>query len=352
MEDFYRASRQRFQILIDGNKPVGGQWNFDKENRQLPKGKLDTPKPLWFEPGAITQEVIAQVKSLSFLTYGNIEPFRWAVTREQALQVLDNFIEQCLPAFGFYQDAMVTGEETMWHAMLSPYLNIGLLQSLEVITAAEKAYYENKLDLSSVEGFIRQVMGWREYMHCVYNYMDADYRERNWFNHTQPLPAFYWNGERTDMNCLRQILTQVQHIGYAHHIQRLMVLNNFALIAGISPQEIEAWFHAAFIDAYDWVMQTNVIGMSQFADGGILASKPYAASANYINKMSDYCSSCAYKHQERTGERACPFNFFYWDFIDRHRDQLKSQGRMSFVLGHLERISTEKLKKIRQEAAI
>lgn len=236
----------------------------------------------------------------------------------------------------------------MWHVMLSPYLNIGLLQPLEVITAAEKAYYENKLDLSSVEGFIRQVLGWREYMHGVYNHMDVDYPERNWFNHTQPLPAFYWNGERTDMNCLHEILTQVQHMGYAHHIQRLMVLNNFALIAGISPQEIEAWFHAAFIDAYDWVMQTNVIGMGQFADGGILASKPYAASANYINKMSDYCGSCAYNHQERTGERACPFNFFYWDFIDRHRDQLKSQGRMSFVLRHLERISTEELKKIRQ----
>jgi deoxyribodipyrimidine photolyase-related protein len=352
MENFYREGRNRFNILIEGNKPMGGKWNFYKQNRQPPKGKLNTPDVLWFEPDKTTQEVIDWVKSQNFPAYGDAEPFRWAVTRQQALQVLDFFIQNRLPEFGPYQDAMVTGEETMWHAMLSPYLNIGLLQPLEVITAAEKAYYENKLDLSSVEGFIRQVMGWREYMHCVYNYMDADYRERNWFNHTQPLPAFYWNGERTDMNCLRQILTQVQHIGYAHHIQRLMVLNNFALIAGILPQEIEAWFHAAFIDAYDWVMQTNVIGMSQLADGGILASKPYAASANYINKMSDYCSSCAYKHQERTGERACPFNFFYWDFIDRHRDQLKSQGRMSFVLGHLERISTEKLKKIRQEAAI
>jgi len=194
------------------------------------------------------------------------------------------------------------------------------------------------------------VLGWREYMHGVYHYVDNDYGKRNWFNHTQPLPQFYWDAEKTDMNCLRQILMQVQRIGYAHHIQRLMVLNNFALIAGISPFELEEWFHAAFIDAYDWVMQTNVIGMGQFADGGILASKPYAASANYINKMSDYCGSCVYKQQERTGEQACPFNFFYWDFLARHRDQLKSQGRMSLTLRHLERLSPEELKKIRQEA--
>ncbi len=191
MEDFYRASRQRFQILIDGNKPVGGQWNFDTENRQPPKGKLDTPKPFWFEPDAITQEVIAQVKSLSFLTYGNIEPFRWAVTREQALQVLDNFIEQCLPAFGSDQDAMVTGEETMWPSLLSPYLNIGLLHPLEVIQAAETAYLEKNLNLNGVEGFTRPIMGWREYIRGMYFYVDANYFEKNWFNHTQPLPEFF-----------------------------------------------------------------------------------------------------------------------------------------------------------------
>jgi deoxyribodipyrimidine photolyase-related protein len=178
----------------------------------------------------------------------------------------------------------------------------------------------------------------------------ADYVQRNWFNHTQPLPQFYWDAEKTDMNCLHRVLMQVQRTGYAHHIQRLMVLSNFALIAGISPQELEEWFHGAFIDAYDWVMQTNVIGMGQFADGGVLASKPYAASANYINKMSDYCDSCIYKPQKRTGEKACPFNFFYWDFLARHRDQLKSQGRMSLILSHLERISAEEFKKIRQEA--
>jgi deoxyribodipyrimidine photolyase-related protein len=355
MEDFYREGRKRFNILMVGENPIGRRWNFDRENRKPPKGKLKLPEALWFEPDRTTREIIDWlIQSDDFAAsrdYWQIEPFRWAVTRQQALEVLDFFIRTRLSTFGPYQDAMVTGEQTMWHAMLSPYLNIGLLHPLEVIKAAEKVYYQhqNEWELSSVEGFIRQILGWREYMHGVYIYMHADYPERNWFDHTQPLPAFYWTAE-TDMNCLHQILMQIKEIGYAHHIQRLMVLNNFALIAGISPQEIENWFHAAFIDAYDWVMQTNVIGMGQFADGGIIASKPYAASANYVNKMSDYCSHCTYKPQERTGERACPFNFFYWDFIARHQDKLKSQGRMSLILRSLERVSTEELKQMQQKA--
>ncbi|MUG94398.1 cryptochrome/photolyase family protein [Scytonema sp. UIC 10036] len=379
MEDFYREGRRRFQILMEGDKPTGGQWNFDKNNRQPPKGKLKTPPAKWFEPDEITQKVITHVNSLPFPTYGTEilqpqpvpdtpaqenqlsasisvhqrlntqEPFRWAVTRSQALEVLDWFINNRLPDFGPYQDAMVTGEETMWHAMLSPYLNIGLLQPLEVIQAAEKAYHQNKLPLNSVEGFIRQVLGWREYMHGIYHFVSADYPEKNWFNHTQPLPDFFWTGD-TNLNCLRQILSQLQRTGYAHHIQRLMVLSNFALIAGISPQEVENWFHATFIDAYDWVMQTNVIGMGLFADGGVLASKPYAASGNYVNKMSDYCKGCDRNPKERVGEKACPFNFFYWDFLDRHRDKLQSQGRMSLILGHLDRISQEELESIRKQA--
>ncbi|MGQ4647636.1 cryptochrome/photolyase family protein [Lyngbya aestuarii] len=351
MENFYRSGRKRFQILMEGNQPVGGKWNFDKQNRQPPKGKLNTPEALWFEPDQTTLEVINTVNSLDFPSYGDAEPFRWAVTRSQALQALDFFLKHRLPMFGPYQDAMVTGEETMWHSMLSPYLNIGLLNPMEVIMAAQRAYHQNKLDLNSVEGFIRQVLGWREYLHGVYHYMEADYPESNWFNHTRSLPAFYWNAQKTDMNCLRQVLEQVQRTGYAHHIQRLMVLSNFALISGISPQAIEDWFHGAFIDAHDWVMQTNVIGMGQFADGGILASKPYVASANYINKMSDYCGKCVYQYQERTGEKACPFNLLYWNFLARHREQLKSQGRLNLMLHHLDRISIEEATKINQDAA-
>ncbi len=355
MEDFYREGRRRFNVLMEGNQPVGGRWNFDEENRQPPKGKLTTPEALWFEPDDITQSVIDWVQqSEHFKTsqqYWSVEPFRWAVTRQQALQVLEFFINTRLSAFGPYQDAMVTGELTMWHAMLSPYLNIGLLHPLEVVEQAEQAYYENQgaWSLSSIEGFIRQVMGWREYMHGVYHFVSEDYPERNWFNHTQPLPDFYWTGD-TRMNCLHHILAQVKEIGYAHHIQRLMVLNNFALIAGISPQAIEDWFHAAFIDGYDWVMQTNVIGMGQFADGGLLASKPYAASANYINKMSNYCRGCTYNPKARTGENACPFNVFYWDFLDRHRTKLASQGRMSFILKNLDKMAPTELEDIRQAA--
>lgn len=268
MEDFYREGRQRFNILMDGKHPVGGRWNFDRENRKPPKGKLTLPEALWFKPDTITQQVIDWVKqSPAFKesqAYWQMEPFQWGVTRQQALQVLHFFIETRLSNFGPYQDAMVTGEQTMWHAMLSPYLNLGLLHPLEVVQAAEQAYYANRdeWELNSVEGFVRQILGWREYMHGIYIYMGEDYPQRNWFNHTQPLPHFYWTGE-TKMNCLHHVLTQVKETGYAHHIQRLMVLNNFALIAGISPQELQDWFHAAFIDGYDWVMQANVIGMGQ-----------------------------------------------------------------------------------------
>lgn len=353
METFYREGRRRFQVLMREKEPVGGQWNFDKANRNPPKKNLNPPEPLWFEPNQITRTVMDWVKSQSFSAYGDIEPFRWAVTRQQALQVLHHFIDHRLPGFGPYQDAMVTGEETLWHALLSPYLNLGLLQPMEVIRAAEQAYWNKRLELNSVEGFIRQVLGWREYMHGLYAYVSSEssaYSQRNWFNHTHPLPEFFWTGQ-TEMNCLRQVLTQVQHTGYAHHIQRLMVLSNFALIAGLSPQAVENWFHAAFIDAYDWVMQTNVIGMGLFADGGLLASKPYAASANYIKRMSDYCKACRYDARSRTGKDACPFNFFYWDFLDRHRDKLKVQGRMTFILKHLDKMSDDELTQIRQQAA-
>jgi deoxyribodipyrimidine photolyase-related protein len=350
MEDFYREGRRRFDILMAGSKPISGTWNLDKENRNPPKGKLNTPEPLWFPPDEITQTVIQQVNALPFRTHGNAEPFPWAVTRSQALQVLQQFIQTRLATFGPYQDAMVTGEDTMWHALLSPYLNTGLLHPLEVLEAVENAFQEQDLHLNSVEGFIRQVLGWREYMHGLYHHVSDDYFAKNWFNHTQPLPEFFWDSAQTKMNCLHQTLEQVERMGYAHHIQRLMVLSNFALIAGLAPQEVENWFHAAFIDAYDWVMQTNVLGMGLFADGGMLASKPYAASANYINKMSDYCKACVYNPKQRTGEDACPFNFFYWDFLDRHRDALKSQGRMSFILANLSKMPAEELAEIRQKA--
>jgi deoxyribodipyrimidine photolyase-related protein len=357
MEDFYREGRQRFNILMESNQPVGGRWNCDRENRKPPKGKLTLPAACWFEPDAITQEVINWIKvSPAFKksqSYWQIEPFRWGVNRQQALQVLHFFIETRLSDFGPYQDAMLMGEQTMWHAMLSPYLNIGLLHPLEVVQAAEQAYNTNRRavwKLNSIEGFVRQILGWREYMHGIYIYMGEDYPQRNALNHTYPLPEFYWTGD-TPMNCLHHILQQVKETGYAHHIQRLMVLNNFALIAGISPQELQDWFHAAFIDGYDWVMQANVIGMGQYADGGLIASKPYAASANYINTMSDYCKHCVYKPRERLGENACPFNFMYWDFLSQHYEELKRNSRMAQILRNLERIPIEEQQQLRQQAA-
>lgn len=351
MESFYREGRKRYNILMEGTAqrptPVGGQWNYDKENRKPPKKGIDPPARHWFEPDEITQQVMADVAKLD--TFGDLEPFGWAVTRSQALQVLDDFINVRLTPFGPYQDAMVTGADTLWHALLSPYLNIGLLHPLEVIQTVEAAYHQQDLPLNSVEGFIRQVLGWREYMRGLYSYVDEDYPQKNYFDHHQPLPEFFWTGD-TPMNCLHQSIDQVKRTGYNHHIQRLMILCNFALIAGLSPQAVESWFHAAFIDAYDWVMQTNVIGMGLFADGGLLATKPYAASANYVNRMSDYCQTCQYNPKARTGEDACPFNFFYWDFLARHRDKLQSQGRMNFILNHLDKMSGEDYNAIRDNA--
>ena len=297
--------------------------------------------------------MIIHVKNLveagKLKTFGSLYNFGWAVTRQQALKVLENFVTVRLNTFGPYQDAMVTGEDTMWHALLSPYLNLGLLHPLEVVEAAESAYYEHDLPLNSVEGFIRQVLGWREYMHGLNHHVDDDYIQGNYFGNDAPLPEFFWTAE-TEMICLHQVIDQAQRTGYAHHIQRLMILSNFSLIAGFSPQAVENWFHSAFIDAYDWVMQTNVLGMGLFADGGVLASKPYASSANYVNRMSDYCKECRYNHRDRTGDDACPFNFFYWDFMDRHRKTLKSQGRMSFLLKNLDKMAGEELDEIRQRA--
>jgi deoxyribodipyrimidine photolyase-related protein len=350
LEDFYREGRKRFQILMDGQKPIGGQWNFDKDNRKPPKKLPKTPNALEFLPDQITESVLAKVQTLQTLTYGKLQPFRWAVTRSQALQVLEYFIRENLGYFGTYQDTMVTNEFTLWHSLISPYLNLGLLTPKEIIDRVEIAYFQQDIPLNNVEGFIRQILGWREYMQGLYHFLGEDYSQHNWFCHHHELPDFYWDGTKTEMNCLYQVLKQVEETGYAHHIQRLMILSNFALIMGVAPQAIEAWFHGAFIDAYDWVMQTNVLGMGQFADGGILASKPYASSANYIHKMSDYCGNCVYNQSDRVGEKACPFNFFYWDFLNRHYDKLKTSGRMNLMLGNLKRINESEMEEMQKLA--
>ena len=343
LEDFYRESRKRWQILMEDGQPMGGQWNFDQENRKPPKKNLAPPVAPFFAPDTITQKVIERIKQLDLPGYGELSPFSWGVTRQQALQALEHFIDVGLGQFGTYQDAMVTAHKTLWHSLISPYLNLGLLTPSEVIEKIAQAFTTQKIPLNNVEGFIRQVLGWREYMQGIYQWVDEDYGQRNWFGHDYPLPAFYWESGQTKMNCLATVLRQVEETGYAHHIQRLMILSNFALIVGVNPQQLQAWFHAAFIDAYDWVMQTNVLGMGQFADGGLLASKPYGSSANYINKMSDYCQQCPYNPKARTGSDACPFNYFYWDFLSRHQKKLQKTGRMGLILANLKRIEPEEM---------
>ncbi|MBM5783432.1 MAG: cryptochrome/photolyase family protein [Cyanobacteria bacterium K_DeepCast_35m_m1_288] len=362
LELFYREGRRRFGVLMEGEgkaaQPLGGQWNFDAENRKPPPKGLQGPKPLWFEPDAITQAVIAKLQRIDQQRAeaglpplpGDLEPFRWAVTRDQALAVLEHFIATRLDGFGPYQDAMVSGEPTMWHALLSPYLNLGLLNPLEVIRRLEQAGLEQQVPLAGLEGVIRQILGWREYTHGLYHWFGADYPALNHFAADQPLPLSFEQLGGSGLNCLDSVFAELRSNGYAHHIQRLMVLANYGLIAGLNPQALTAWFHRMFIDGHDWVMQTNVIGMGLFADGGRLASKPYAASGNYIKRMSTYCKGCRYDVKQRTGPKACPFNSLYWDFLDRHAESLRRNPRIGLVMKQLEKLPEAELEQIREAA--
>ena len=365
MELFYREGRRRFGVLMDPeadpprSQPLGGQWNFDHDNRKAPSKGLSGPPPLRFEPDAITRAVIAKVERLARELEGTddsglpgcSEPFGWAVTRQQALAVLEHFIATRLDGFGPYQDAMVSGEPTLWHALLSPYLNLGLLAPLEVIQRLEQAGLERGTPLASLEGVIRQILGWREYTHGLYWWFGADYPQRNHFGADRPLPAWLQNLGGSGMACMDTVLGELAASGYAHHIQRLMVLANYGLIAGLDPQAFTAWFHRMFIDGFDWVMQTNVLGMGLFADGGLLASKPYAASGNYINRMSTYCKGCRYSPKQRTGPTACPFNALYWDFLARNQESLRRNPRMGLVIKQLDKMATDELAAIRSTAA-
>jgi len=350
MELFYREGRRRFGVLMDPDgQPMGGQWNYDHDNRKAPPKGLAGPEPLWFEADAITRAVIDKVRGLPDLP-GDLEPFGWAVTRQQALAVLEHFINTRLDGFGPYQDAMVSGQPTLWHALLSPYLNLGLLHPLEVIRRLERAGHEQNTPLASLEGVIRQILGWREYTHGLYGWFGADYSQRNHFGATTPLPPWLEQLGGSGMACMDTVLGEIRASGYAHHIQRLMVLANYGLLSGLDPQALTAWFHRMFIDGYDWVMQTNVIGMGVFADGGLLASKPYAASGAYINRMSGYCKACRYNVKTRSGEQACPFNSLYWDFLARHQQQLCRNPRMALVMKQLEKLDPVELEAIRAQA--
>ncbi|MCH2037620.1 MAG: cryptochrome/photolyase family protein [Rickettsiales bacterium] len=350
MEYFYREMRQNYSILMDGDKPVGGKWNYDAENRKPPKDGLDIPATFHSTADAITLEVMELVEQQFPSHFGDLEPFYFAVTRTQALEALALFVKQRLSFFGDFQDAMIQDKPWMFHSHLGFYINCGLLLPMECIKAAEEAYYKGKAPLNAVEGFIRQIMGWREYVRGIYWLKMPEYVNENFFNATHPLPDFYWTAQ-TKMNCLRQCVKETKEHAYAHHIQRLMVLVNFALILGIDPRHVNEWFLIVYADAYEWVELPNVSGMVLFADGGYLASKPYAAGGSYINKMSNYCKQCSYKVTVKNGPDACPFNYLYWDFLVRNRSKLQSNHRIGMMYKTYDRMSSDKHDAIKDDTA-
>ncbi len=349
MEHFYREMRREHGILMEGERPVGGEWNYDAANRQRLPERMPVPARLRFPPDAITREVMALVERRFGAHFGSLQEFGWPVTRADALRALDDFITHGLPSFGDYQDAMRAGAPFVFHSLLSPALNLGLLLPGEVCRAAEACLSASAAPLNAVEGFVRQILGWREYVRGVYWTWMPEYAERNALQATRRLPDFYWTGE-TRMRCLRSVIDDTARYAYSHHIQRLMVTGNFALLAGIAPREIERWYLAVYADAYEWVEMPNTLGMAVFADGGQMASKPYAASGAYINRMSDFCPGCAYDVKLKSGANACPFNFLYWAFLIRNRVRLSGNVRLAMPYRTLAAWSSERQSAVLAEA--
>ena len=350
MEFFYREMRKKYHILMEPDgKPTGGEWNYDKENRHPPKSGMTIIKRLTHQHSAITEAVLALVTKRFAHHFGTLLPFNYAVTRQQALTQLDHFIDEILPYFGDYQDAMLLGEPYLYHSLISSYLNAGLLLPLEICQLAEKAYRTNHAPLNAVEGFIRQILGWREYVRGIYWHHMPSYADRNELNATLPLPDFYW-GEHTHMACISEVVRHTKAYAYSHHIQRLMITGNFALLAGLDVRQVQAWYLAVYADAYEWVEMPNTLGMALFADGGIMASKPYAASGKYIQRMSNYCKTCKYNPNDMIGEAACPFNALYWDFIARNENKLRGNQRMSYVFATWDKFDVKKQQDIRSQA--
>jgi deoxyribodipyrimidine photolyase-related protein len=341
MEYFYRDMRRKTGLLMEDGKPAGDKWNYDHDNRKAAPDDVTVDGPLRFEPDGVTREVLDLVAARFGDNFGELEPFWFATTRAEALQALEHFITKALPRFGDYQDAMLNENQFLYHAILSPYLNIGLLGPLEICEAAAKAYASGDAPINAVEGFIRQIIGWREYVRGIYFLEGPDYTQRNILGHSRDLPWFYWGGE-TKMQCVSKAVEQTKTQAYAHHIQRLMVTGNFALLAGIDPHQVHEWYLSVYADAFEWVEAPNTVGMSQFADGGVIASKPYVSSGAYINRMSDHCKTCHYSVSAKTGEKACPFNLLYWHFLDRHRDRFSGNARMGNMYRTWDRMDAEK----------
>ena len=352
LEYWYRELRIKNDILMEGDKPVGEQWNFDADNRESfgKEGPKNLPAHTVHAPDAITLEVMALVNSRFASHPGSIATFGWPVTRTQALQSLAVFIKQRLPLFGKYEDAMWSGEAWLYHSHLSSSLNLKLLTAREVVAAAEAAYKNGSAPLEAVEGFIRQILGWREYVRGIYWMHMPEYVELNALEAKAALPDFYWTGQ-TDMACMRDAIGQTLEHGYSHHIQRLMVTGLFALMYGVKPQEVHAWYLAVYVDAVEWVELPNTLGMSQFGDGGIMASKPYSATGKYIDRMSNHCKGCRYNPANRIGNDACPFTTLYWDFLATHEARLAKNPRMALQVRNLVRIEKNEMQSITERAA-
>ena len=359
MEFFYRSMRLKTGVLMLGNKPEGGEWNYDHDNRGSfgKNGPAKMRAPLGFQPDSLTQQVIAEVEKFFPNHPGSLEHFKWPVTRTDALKLLADFIEHRLPQFGQFQDAMWSNEATLYHSLLSAALNLKLLNPREVIDGALHAYQEKRVDtrpplgISSTEGFIRQILGWREFIRGVYWLDMPGLLASNHFEHSRPLPNWYWSGE-TDMNCMRQVIAMTLAHGYSHHIQRLMVTGMFGVLAEINPRELHEWYLAMYVDAVEWVEAPNTLGMALYANGGRFTSKPYIASGAYINRMSNFCAGCRFKPNEKTGANACPITTLYWNFLDKHEASFAANPRTALMVKNLQKLSVAEREEIRRLAAV
>ena len=354
MEFFYRTMRKQYKVLVEGkdnDEPVGGKWNFDADNRKSfgKAGPQNVPKTITYKPDAITRDVIKLVNTHFAAHPGQLDDFNWPVTREQALIALNDFIDNRLPQFGPHEDAMWTNLDFGWHSLLSSSLNLKLINPLEVVLAAEAAYKKHDLDLASVEGFIRQILGWREFMRGVYFLDMPELKTANHYGHTNALPDWYWTGE-THMNCMKQSIGQTLKNGYSHHIQRLMITGMFGVTAQISPQAVCDWYLAVYVDAVEWVELPNVAGMALFANGGRFTSKPYVASGAYVKRMSNYCTGCKYEPETRVGTNACPMTTLYWNFLDKHEETFGSNPRTALMVKNLQRMTPELRAGVREKA--
>jgi deoxyribodipyrimidine photolyase-related protein len=348
MEFFYRQMRKKTSLLIQNNKPVGNNWNFDKENRKTIPDDIKIPEIIKFNPDKITQKVIELVNQKFPNNFGNNDNFYYAINHEQAQDFFDDFLKNRLKNFGDYQDAMQDNLEFGFHSVISMYINVGLLDALECCKKVEEEFFKGNCSLNSAEGFIRQIIGWREYINGIYWLYMPNYKNLNFLNANKNLPWFYWDSDKTEMNCIKNVVKQTYKNAYSHHIQRLMVTGNLALLSGIHPDQINEWYMAVYADAFEWAELPNTHGMSIYADGGIVGSKPYCASGKYINKMSNYCKNCSYNVEKTIGEDACPFNFLYWNFLLEHQNKFRNNQRMRYSYLNLDKKSENEIEQIKK----